>query len=119
MKNWCLEGKPNFEFLRNLFSKDKVPIANCNKQYFNSQCKDEMLFQNYIDYWVDYRSSNYSNLKSLLYLKDWHCVKSHKTLPVYDVPKYFASDWLNEYYTAYPSLDDDYMFVYMGPSGTW
>jgi len=55
----------------------------------------------------------------LLYLKDWHCVRSFPNVPIYEVPRYFASDWLNEYYIAHPELNDDYMFVYMGPTETW
>ena len=78
-----------------------------------------MLIKSYIDYWVDYRNCNYSNKMPLLYLKDWHCVKNFSNMPIYDVPKYFSSDWLNEYFTAHPDLNDDYMFVYMGPKGTW
>lgn len=97
----------------------KVPIADCNKRYFNAQQKDDMLIRSYIDYWIDYRNCNYSNKMPLLYLKDWHCIKSHSNISIYDVPTFFASDWLNEYYTAHPNLNDDYMFVYMGPKGTW
>lgn len=73
-----------------------------------------MNFNDYIDYWTS-RGGN----SPLLYLKDWHCRKNHPDVPIYDVPCYFGSDWLNEYYTEQEELDDDYMFVYMGPKGTW
>lgn len=78
-----------------------------------------MTIGNYLDYWSEYRARDYPCDMKVLYLKDWHCVKEFKSLCLYSVPKYFASDWLNEYYTAHPELKDDYMFVYMGPRGTW
>jgi len=39
----------------------------------------------------------------------------------YDVPIYFKSDWLNEYWDECTSSDvsDDYRFVYFGPKGSW
>lgn len=81
-----------------------------------------MNINDYIDYWINSSRSKdkeYKN-KKLLYLKDWHCVKEHKNLTIYQTPKYFASDWLNEYYLGNKNdLKDDYMFVYMGPKGTW
>lgn len=77
-----------------------------------------MLIKSYVDYWISFRNNNYSNKMPLLYLKDWHC-KKYSNLPIYDVPKFFSSDWLNEYLNANPQLNDDYMFVYMGPKGSW
>ncbi|XP_043275606.1 2-oxoglutarate and iron-dependent oxygenase JMJD4 isoform X2 [Venturia canescens] len=97
----------------------KAPVADCNKQYYNCQLKNDMTIKNYIDYWIEYREKNYPSDMDVLYLKDWHCVKEYKNLFLYSVPKFFASDWLNEYYIAHPELKDDYMFVYMGPKGTW
>lgn len=110
-----------YEFvLKMYFTGEAVaPIANCNEQYFNSQSKEEMTISDYIDYWIDYRNSSYSADKKVLYLKDWHFVNNYPNVDLYDVPKFFASDWLNEYYTAHEGLKDDYMFVYMGPKGTW
>lgn len=78
-----------------------------------------MFIKTYIDYWIDYRNCNYPNNMPLLYLKDWHCIKTNSNISIYEVPKFFASDWLNEFYIAQPNLNDDYMFVYMGPKGTW
>lgn len=81
--------------------------------------KDSMMLSKYLDYWIRYRNSSYSINTPLLYLKDWHCVKKNPNIFMYEVPQYFASDWLNEYYMSHAELDDDYMFVYMGPRGTW
>lgn len=75
--------------------------------------------KDYLDYWMNYAKNNYSDSMALLYLKDWHCQKLFPNAPMYTVPEYFASDWLNEYYMAHPDLNDDYRFVYMGPKGTW
>lgn len=76
--------------------------------------------KSYLDYWIDYKRNNYAkSMMPLLYLKDWHCVKDFPDIPIYEVPLYFVSDWLNEYYIAHPELNDDYMFVYMGPKETW
>jgi hypothetical protein len=54
-----------------------------------------------------------------LCLKDWHFTQDFPEENIYRVPKYFASDWLNEYYSARTSIKDDYRFVYMGPKGSW
>ncbi|KAJ8679824.1 hypothetical protein QAD02_015611 [Eretmocerus hayati] len=118
-ETWTLNDAPHFEWLKDHFGDCKVPVANCNKRYYNAQQKDEMSFNSYLDYWIDFRNNNYSNEMPLLYLKDWHCTKSFPSTSIYYVPPYFASDWLNEYYLNNPNLEDDYMFVYMGPKGTW
>lgn len=71
----------------------------------------------FLNYWRDYKNKNYHG--DLLYLKDWHCSKDYPNISFYEVPKFFASDWLNEYYLEHRELNDDYMFVYMGPKGSW
>ncbi|XP_076236370.1 jumonji domain containing 4 isoform X2 [Calliopsis andreniformis] len=96
-----------------------VPVADCNKKYYNSQSKGDMEMRHYLNYWMDYIKNNYLDGMPLLYLKDWHCPKLFPNAPIYDVPQFFASDWLNEYYIANPDFNDDYRFVYMGPRGTW
>ncbi|XP_072751632.1 2-oxoglutarate and iron-dependent oxygenase JMJD4 [Anoplolepis gracilipes] len=118
-RDWVLNGEPNFQVLRTLFGHTVVPVADCNKKFYNSQFKDDMPMKNYLEYWIDYKRNNYAKSMPLLYLKDWHCVKSFPDIPIYEVPQYFVSDWLNEYYIAHPELDDDYMFIYMGPKETW
>lgn len=116
---WVSKDAPNFEYLVGLFGKATVPIYNCQVKHYNSQLKVSMNMQEYIDYWAKYKRNNYIADMPLLYLKDWHCANEFADLVYYEVPYYFASDWLNEYYIAKPELNDDYMFVYMGPKGTW
>ena len=118
-RQWNLDNTPDFDVLDMLFGNYVVPVADCNKKYYNSQSTDDMEMRDYINYWIEYIKSNYSDTMPLLYLKDWHCRKLFPNDPIYDVPQYFASDWLNEYYLANPELNDDYRFVYMGPKGTW
>lgn len=118
-QQWVSKNAPNFELLGTLFGKCTVPIADCKKRYYNSQVKNDMTMQEYLDYWITFKRSNYVSDMPLLYLKDWHCARNFPDLVYYKVPHYFASDWLNEYYIANPELNDDYMFVYMGPKGTW
>ncbi|XP_043476912.1 2-oxoglutarate and iron-dependent oxygenase JMJD4 [Leptopilina heterotoma] len=118
-KNWIQNETPNFSLLHELFDDCIVPVADCNKRYYNSHQKNEMLVKNFLNYWQQLRINNYHENASFLYLKDWHCKKDHPEMKFYDVPKYFASDWLNEYFTGQKELNDDYMFVYIGPKGTW
>ncbi|XP_076397059.1 jumonji domain containing 4 [Megachile rotundata] len=118
-RQWNLDNAPDFDVLDILFGNCVVPVADCNKKYYNSQSKDDMQMKDYLNYWIEYAKSNYSDSMPLLYLKDWHCPKLFPNAPMYNVPQYFASDWLNEYYIANPELNDDYRFVYMGPKGTW
>ncbi|XP_033228054.1 2-oxoglutarate and iron-dependent oxygenase JMJD4 isoform X2 [Belonocnema kinseyi] len=117
-KDWIQNGAPNFTLLKQLFGDCTVPVADCNKRFYNSQDKDEMTINDYLNYWMDFRAQNYPTDSPLLYLKDWHCKKEHPKMSIYQVPKYFASDWLNEYYSGRTNLNDDYMFVYIGPKGS-
>lgn len=143
-RQWSLDDAPDFDVLDISFGKQMinhtfthfvnysllieddplvgdcvVPIADCKTRYYNSQSKDDMTMKDYLNYWMDYAKNNYPDSMPLLYLKDWHCQKLFPNAPMYTVPEYFASDWLNEYYMAHPDLNDDYRFVYMGPKGTW
>ncbi|KAK9303249.1 hypothetical protein QLX08_005015 [Tetragonisca angustula] len=118
-RQWSLDGAPDFDVLDISFGDCVVPIADCKTRYYNSQSKDDMTMKDYLNYWMDYAKNNYPDSMPLLYLKDWHCQKLFPNAPMYTVPEYFASDWLNEYYMAHPDLNDDYRFVYMGPKGTW
>ena len=36
----------------------------------------------------------------------------------YDVPPFFRSDWMNEFWDGQDD-SDDYRFVYIGPKGSW
>lgn len=127
----------NYDYLRVQIGNCKVPVANCSREYFNSHMKLEMSFHEYLDYWQkksqqvkdcnEVANENGSNLNSNfgeptvkednLYLKDWHLKAQMPDYDFYTVPKYFASDWLNEYLVE--NGKDDYRFVYMGPKDSW
>ncbi|PNF41555.1 JmjC domain-containing protein 4 [Cryptotermes secundus] len=96
----------------------KVPVANCDEKYYNVQKKSDIQLSDYLKYWQNYSSKSHSDLPCL-YLKDWHFTQDFPEENIYRTPKYFASDWLNEYYSAKTSIRDDYRFVYMGPKGSW
>lgn len=121
VKNWIKinENAINFDYLRSHFKDRLVPIANCSKQYFNSHEKSEISLHKYLEWWQQFIASGH-DLKSadLMYLKDWHL--QHEDVGAeafYKVPKYFQSDWLNEYLIG--TGKQDYRFVYFGPKGSW
>jgi hypothetical protein len=64
-------------------------------------------------------STLYSSDSDLLYLKDWHLVREYPTDIIYKLPTLFSDDWINFYWDQRKSttVNDDYRFVYMGPSG--
>jgi hypothetical protein len=95
-----------------------VPVSNCDEKYYNVQKVSDTQLCDYMKYWQDYSSQSDSDLPCL-YLKDWHFTQDFPEENIYRVPQYFASDWLNEYYSAKTSIQDDYRFVYMGPRGSW
>ena len=110
MTDYVINNEPNIDFFATLDTTKEVPVANCSAKYFNSQEKCSMTLQEYLDYWMSDRSE-------LLYLKDWHFTKDHPGgQDFYQVPDYFKSDWLNEYWQ---DKNDDYKFVYLGPKGSW
>lgn len=110
-ENWFCDGKFNLESIQ-LHKSHEVPIANCSKQYFDSHEKSTMKFGEFVKYW-NQRSSG----SDLLYLKDFHLKQEKPELDFYNVPSYFASDWLNEYLIDEGS--DDYWFIYIGPKNSW
>ena len=66
-----------------------VPVADCTTRQLSSHSKREMKFSDYIEYWRSCNSS--ASVPSegeglpppehkLLYTKDWHFVRSVKTL---------------------------------------
>ncbi|XP_055916738.1 2-oxoglutarate and iron-dependent oxygenase JMJD4 homolog [Eupeodes corollae] len=103
----------NFKYLKQKIGNCLVPVANCSKEYYNSHEKCEMKFFDYLDQWQMSVFDNNHNL----YLKDWHLKELMPDYDFYRVPKYFASDWLNEY--LIDRKLDDYRFVYMGPRDSW
>ncbi|XP_060652223.1 2-oxoglutarate and iron-dependent oxygenase JMJD4 homolog [Drosophila nasuta] len=111
----------NFDYLRSRIGNFAVPVADCNATYFDSHAKLELKFHDYLERWqrnaTDQRETNCNVAKDNLYLKDWHLAAQMPTYEFYQVPKYFASDWLNEQLIA--EQRDDYRFVYMGPKGSW
>lgn len=101
----------NFEKLEEILSDHEVPIANCSRQYFNSHEKTTMKFKDYANYWRQ------RDKQDLLYLKDFHLKHECPYVDFYNVPQYFASDWLNEY--LLDKEREDYRFVYIGVKGTF
>lgn len=77
-----------------------------------------MSIREYIEYWEKIIKNNYDYNEQLpiLYLKDWHFFNDTKDYHMYQVPKYFESDFLNEY--CVDNNLTDYKFVYMGPKGS-
>lgn len=107
------EGRPNFEYLDLNYSAH-VCVAQCEKKIYNVQEKLDMTLSAFLEYWKNHDSSG-----KCLYMKDWHFTKDFPEENVYIVPKFFASDWLGEFYDFRKDLQDDYRFVYMGPNKSW
>ncbi|XP_064546427.1 2-oxoglutarate and iron-dependent oxygenase JMJD4 homolog [Drosophila montana] len=117
----------NFDYLRTRIGDLAVPVADCNATYFNSHAKLELKFHDFLARWqrsvengtvLEKEKEKNSNVaKDNLYLKDWHLAAQLPAYEFYQVPKYFASDWLNEQLIA--EKRDDYRFVYMGPKDSW
>ncbi|XP_046385564.1 2-oxoglutarate and iron-dependent oxygenase JMJD4 isoform X2 [Ischnura elegans] len=118
-KSWVKDQIPDFEYLRENFGQTIAPVANCNENYFGSQKKTDMLICDFLSYWEKFISNNYPADMPVLYLKDWHLKQNYPGSSYYEVPPYFASDWLNEFWTQRGDVCDDYRFVYMGPKGSW
>lgn len=120
--NWVnrSDNKVCFDYLRAKIPGDlSVPVANCNKVYFNSHEKSRVRLEDYLRYWerrID-GSQSESEADDLLYLKDWHLRNEAPDYQFYETPIYFSSDWLNEF--CVEKGRDDYRFVYMGPRGSW
>ncbi|KAM9308100.1 2-oxoglutarate and iron-dependent oxygenase JMJD4 [Gastrophryne carolinensis] len=111
------ENTPNWHHLLDNFGGATVPVANCNVREYNSNPKDRIPLREYIEYWREYTARGCRSPRGCLYLKDWHMQREFPDHDVYETPKYFSSDWLNEYWDTIAV--DDYRFVYMGPAGSW
>ncbi|CAG9771156.1 unnamed protein product [Ceutorhynchus assimilis] len=105
---WVTNGQPNIDHLMANYQDTKVVIYKCSERYFNSQKCTEATLAQYLKDWPETND---------FYLKDWHLKLQRKNDQFYEVPIYFASDWLNEYFVE--CQEDDYRFVYMGQKGTW
>lgn len=113
-KLWIKEDSPNFSYLRLTYGDSVVSVTNCDCQTTYNQQPLKWQFRDYLDYWENH--INNSN-ESTLYVKDWHLKNENPKDEFYNIPLYFASDWLNEYLVE--NSIDDYRFVYMGVKGTW
>lgn len=109
----------NFSKLESLFGNAQVPVADCSSRYYNSQCKVEMVFTEYLSYLkrARQRPEERQSTDQCLYLKDWHFHRQFPEYNAYKTPKFFNSDWLN--YTCDLNSCDDYRFVYIGPKDSW
>ncbi|XP_062547983.1 2-oxoglutarate and iron-dependent oxygenase JMJD4 homolog isoform X1 [Armigeres subalbatus] len=105
--------KVDVDYLKLQIANVTVPVADCGKQYFNAHEKVTMKFHDFLDLWADGVGRN----NGKLYLKDWHLRNVMPEYRFYETPIFFGSDWLNEYLED--RKQDDYMFVYIGPRGTW
>lgn len=115
-KNWVKNNSLNVDYFNETYGNATVPVADCGKKVYNVQEKQMMKLNVYLHKWEeDVNNETRGNL----YLKDWHFTKEFRFDRVYRVPSYFASDWLNEYFSRNADLDDDYRFVYIGPTGSW
>ncbi|KFB39110.1 AGAP008415-PA-like protein [Anopheles sinensis] len=99
-----------------------VPVADCAKQYYNSHEKVELQLHDFLNTWACFENEETTQTelptkRSRYYLKDWHLQSTVPEYCFYQTPRFFASDWLNEYLVETGA--DDYRFVYMGPKGTW
>lgn len=108
---WSSHNSINYDRIENVYKDLIAPVADCNSISFNSQCKVDMTLGDYIKYLKK------SDRDKLLYLKDWHLRRARPNDNFYEVPLFFASDWLNEY--AEDKEEDDFMFVYIGPKDSW
>lgn len=109
-KNWVKDNEINYDYFIQEYGDLDAPVADCDQINFNAQCKCDMKVTEYMSYLRN------PHKEKLLYLKDWHLSRLTND-QFYEVPMMFASDWLNEY--ALDNNDDDFMFVYIGPKGTW
>ncbi|KAF6031718.1 hypothetical protein EB796_010012 [Bugula neritina] len=91
------------------YGEDVVPVADCSKQEYGAHPKTEMKFTEFL--------SRMGGGDCCLYLKDYHFVRMHEDVKLYETPAYFTSDWLNEY--CVDKGKDDYRFVYLGSTGSW
>ncbi|KAJ2384333.1 hypothetical protein GGI23_006953 [Coemansia sp. RSA 2559] len=103
---WVIDGKPNFARLRELYGSAVVPVAYCNRPYFNDQRRTEMQLSEFLDHW---RSDE------KMYCKDFHLAQH--AYEAYRAPPHMSDDWLNLFCDLHPG--DDYRFCYMGGDGTW
>lgn len=111
---WFANGKFDIDILGRLLGDHEVPVSNCSSQYYDSHEKTTMKFSDYIKFW---KSERVSPPTGLFYLKDFHLKQEFPEIDFYNVPEFFASDWLNEY--LIDRGKGDYRFIYIGPKDSW
>ncbi|KAK4879217.1 hypothetical protein RN001_007363 [Aquatica leii] len=115
-KFWVNKETPNFTNLEQSYGDLEVNVVDCKgKMDYSNQKPLKWTFKEYVEYWKNYKECAES--LPVLYLKDWHLKNQMPKDNFYEVPLYFACDWLNEYLVD--NSFDDYRFVYMGVNGTW
>ncbi|CAB3250266.1 unnamed protein product [Arctia plantaginis] len=110
-KKWVENDHINYNYIKSAYGDLEAPVADCNALKYNSHCKNDMNVSDYMEYLKDPKCNK------LLYLKDWHLRQYKPEDNFYKTPQNFALDWLNEY--AVDNEQDDFMFVYIGPEGSW
>ncbi|WOG95341.1 hypothetical protein DCAR_0414656 [Daucus carota subsp. sativus] len=135
-KDWVSpDATPNLSFfLSTPFASSRVQVADCATKEFSDQKRIDMSVSEFINEWPGRTQKEcQSELKPLLYLKDWHFVKEYPEYSAYRTPLFFCDDWLNMYLDKYPMQNgpdthhqgtneitcSDYRFVYIGTKGTW
>ncbi|XP_056631551.1 2-oxoglutarate and iron-dependent oxygenase JMJD4 [Diorhabda sublineata] len=113
---WIKDEAVNFDYLSEQYGSDLVHVYKCRERFYNTQKCYTGSFKDYLNTFQE-NTSRASILTINEYVKNWHLSLQHPEDKFYEVPLYFASDWLNEF--CVNNLEDDYRFVYMGPSGTW
>ncbi|CAD5123919.1 DgyrCDS12227 [Dimorphilus gyrociliatus] len=115
VKEWVKDDQINDDFMIKKFGDMNVPVANCSKIKYDSQEKIAMNFKSYFNYIKDTESNS---IDDILYLKDWHFQKE-SNYDAYDLPIFFETDWMNEFWDKRDDEKDDYRFLYFGPKGSW
>ncbi|XP_028175656.1 2-oxoglutarate and iron-dependent oxygenase JMJD4 homolog isoform X1 [Ostrinia furnacalis] len=110
-RKWKKDAHIDHDYFIKTYGDLKAPVADFSDIMFDSHSKTDMKVCDYMNY-LKSRTK-----EKLLYLKDWHLRKLRPDDNFYEVPIFFAPDWLNEH--AQDCEEDDYMFVYIGPTGTW
>ncbi|XP_063376463.1 2-oxoglutarate and iron-dependent oxygenase JMJD4 [Cydia fagiglandana] len=108
---WVKDDTINYGHFIDKYGDLKAPVADCGTIAYNAQTKNDLNVSDYMMYLKT------KEREKLLYLKDWHLRRLRPDDNFYEVPVIFGSDWLNEY--AQDHQEDDFMFVYIGPSGSW
>uniref|UniRef100_A0A182PAN7 Jumonji domain-containing protein 4 n=1 Tax=Anopheles epiroticus TaxID=199890 RepID=A0A182PAN7_9DIPT len=107
--------KLNVPYLKETLPNGPVPVADCERQHYNSHEKLEQSLFEFLQSWET--DDDRESTRKRFYLKDWHLRSLLPEYRFYRTPALFTSDWLNEYLVEQGA--DDYRFVYIGPKGTW